>query len=197
MRITAGLYRGRTVACPRGEIRPAMDRMRESIFSILGDLNGASFLDLFSGSGIIGLEAASRGATRVVFVEKDPVKRKTLVDNISFAECTKKVVILPVERYVMNTAGKESFDYIFLDPPFPYKFKQDLLERVAKAGILAENGRILIHFPVEDRLPETLPGLRRVDRREFGRSIVSFYKADATQKGEKTATEDNVTDITD
>jgi 16S rRNA (guanine966-N2)-methyltransferase len=71
MRITGGQYRGRVVKCPPGVIRPAMDRMRESLFSILGSLEGMSFLDMFSGSGVVGLEAASRGAKPVHVVEKD------------------------------------------------------------------------------------------------------------------------------
>ena len=70
MRVTGGRYRGRTVKCPKGVIRPAMDRMRESLFNILGNISGESFLDLFSGSGVVGIEAASRGAEPVVLVEK-------------------------------------------------------------------------------------------------------------------------------
>ena len=76
MRITGGIYRGRRIVCPPGIIRPAMDMMRESLFSILGPLEGMSFLDLFSGSGCVGIEAASRGASLVHLVEKDRQKRE-------------------------------------------------------------------------------------------------------------------------
>ena len=74
MRITGGELRGRSIKCPDGVIRPAMDRMRESLFAILGDLSGKSFLDLFSGSGTIAIEAVSRGASHVELVEKDKIK---------------------------------------------------------------------------------------------------------------------------
>ena len=74
MRITGGTLCGRIIKCPDGIIRPAMDRMRESLFSILGDLTGKSFLDMFAGSGILSLEAASRGATKIDLVEKDKLK---------------------------------------------------------------------------------------------------------------------------
>ena len=84
MRITGGLYRGRTILCPPGEIRPAMDRMRESLFSILGDISQAPFLDLFSGSGLVGIEAASRGAQPVHLVELDAGKKATILKNIQF-----------------------------------------------------------------------------------------------------------------
>ena len=88
MRITGGRYCGRKVIIPTGEleIRPAMDRMRESLFSILGPLDGASFCDLFSGSGCVGLEAASRGATTVHLVEMDRAKREVMEKNISWAK---------------------------------------------------------------------------------------------------------------
>ncbi len=90
MRVTGGKYLSRQVKCPKGVIRPAMDRMRESIFSILGNIDDKSFLDLFSGSGIIGIEAASRGASPVYFVEKDKIKKKVIHDNTDIVETEKK-----------------------------------------------------------------------------------------------------------
>ena len=81
MRITGGTLKGRIIECPDGIIRPAMDRMRESVFSILGDLTGKSWLDLFSGSGTIAIEAASRGATHIELCEKDKIKTPTLLKN--------------------------------------------------------------------------------------------------------------------
>ena len=85
MRITGGTLCGRQVKVPGGLIRPAMDRMRESVFAVLGDLTGSSFLDIFSGSGIIALEAASRGAIYIEAVEMDPLKRKTLLENVKIS----------------------------------------------------------------------------------------------------------------
>ena len=82
MRITGGLYSGRRIVCPPGVIRPAMDRMRESVFAALGDLSGESFLDLYSGSGIIAIEAASRGASMVHLVESDRRKMPVLKQNL-------------------------------------------------------------------------------------------------------------------
>ena len=82
MRITGGVLRGRKIDCPVGIIRPAMDKMKESVFSILGDIEEHSFLDLFSGSGSIALEASSRGANPVVLVEKDKIKFNTIKKNI-------------------------------------------------------------------------------------------------------------------
>ena len=86
MRVTGGQLKGRIIKCPDGVIRPAMDRMRESVFAILGDLTGKSWLDLFSGSGTIAIEAVSRGAARVELCEKDRLKIKTVLDNVSITE---------------------------------------------------------------------------------------------------------------
>jgi 16S rRNA (guanine966-N2)-methyltransferase len=97
MRITGGNYRGRILECPHGELelRPSMDRMRESVFAVLGGLEGLSFLDLFAGTGAIGLEAASRGAYPVVCVEKDRKKRETLIRNLNISERRIECKILP------------------------------------------------------------------------------------------------------
>ena len=88
MRITGGKLKGRIIECPDGIIRPAMDRMRESVFSILGDLTGKSWLDLFSGSGTIAIEAASRGANPIELCEKDKIKVNTLLNTYKNPQST-------------------------------------------------------------------------------------------------------------
>jgi 16S rRNA (guanine(966)-N(2))-methyltransferase RsmD len=152
-----------------------MDKMRESIFAVLlPGLEGASFLDLFSGSGIVGLEAWSRGAAPVVLVEKDPAKRRVLTENAALAEGGAKVHIMPVERY-LKFAREGPFDFVFLDPPFPYRFKPQLLEMLDASGLLAEGGAVIIHHPREDALPETAGGLTQTGMKTYGRSLVRFY----------------------
>jgi len=177
MRITGGFLKGRKIQCPRGELRPAMDRMRESVFAILQpELTGASFLDLFCGSGIIGIEAYSRGASKVVFVEKDPKKRSTLLQNIALLEGKAILHIMPVERFLKF--GKEGpFHQVFLDPPFPYRFRHDLLKLLDSSSMLNPGSLVLIHHPKEDPLPEQVGRLHLEQRREYGRSIVSFYRS--------------------
>jgi 16S rRNA (guanine966-N2)-methyltransferase len=176
MRITGGKYRGRTVDVPKGglEIRPAMDRMRESLFAVLGDLSGLSFLDLFSGSGIIALEAASRGASPVACVEKDPGKFALLLRNVSIAEERIECKSMPVERFMLR--NKTAFSIVFLDPPFPYRYRMDLLSSLAEGPSLAPGGLALIHYPAEDPLPDAIGALVLEDEREYGRSHVRFYR---------------------
>jgi 16S rRNA (guanine(966)-N(2))-methyltransferase RsmD len=176
VRITGGKYRGRSVDVPKGglEIRPAMDRMRESVFAVLGDLAGLSFLDLFSGSGILALEAASRGASPVACVEKDAAKFALLLDNVSLAEERIECKSMPVERFLLR--NKTPFSIVFCDPPFPYRYRVELLERLAESPSTAPGGLVLIHYPAEDPVPDAVGTLRAEDMREYGRSRVMFYR---------------------
>lgn len=178
MRITGGKLKGRNIKCPDGVIRPAMDRMRESVFAILGDLSGKSWLDLFSGSGTIAIEAVSRGATHVELCEKDKIKVKTVLDNVSITEKEMGVKIgchfMAVELFIKRCKSK--FDYIFFDPPFPYKFHQQLVEEAGKRELINPAGIIMVHRPEEHHMPDTIGNLIRFDQRVYGRSIVDFYK---------------------
>jgi 16S rRNA (guanine966-N2)-methyltransferase len=177
MRITGGQLTGRTIKCPDGVIRPAMDRMRESVFAILGDLSGKSFLDLFSGSGTIAIEAVSRGASPVELCEKDRIKIDTILENVSITEKEIGVKIqchfMPVEYYIKRC--KNQFDYIFFDPPFPYKFHEQLIAEADAKHLLAKTGIILVHRPEEHFMPDKIGSLYRSDQRIYGRSIVDFY----------------------
>jgi 16S rRNA (guanine966-N2)-methyltransferase len=178
MRITGGRYSGRIVKCPPGVIRPAMDRMRESMFSILGNLDEMSFLDLFAGSGVVALEALSRGAVKAMLIEKDSAKRKTIIENLKIAtDGEVQLIIRPVEMVLK--AGMDRFDIVHFDPPFPMKNKDRLLSLVDEAGQPASGGTLMIHYPSEDRLPEESGNLRLYDKRTYGRSHLAFYTRDS------------------
>jgi 16S rRNA (guanine966-N2)-methyltransferase len=160
------------VQCPPGDIRPSMDRMRQSVFQILGDLSGCSFLDLFSGSGIIAIEAASRGAGPLVLVEKDPRKRGIILANLSFVEAPAEVLTMPAERFLKQDT--RAFDYVFLDPPFAFEGKAEVLD--AAAGHLSPEGVVLMHLHRAEPLDADRPGLEEIDRREYGQSLVVFWR---------------------
>jgi 16S rRNA (guanine966-N2)-methyltransferase len=174
VRVTGGSYRGRKVLCPPGIIRPSMDRMRISLFSILGDLSGLSFLDLFSGSGVIGIEAASRGAEPVVLVEKDPRKKATILKNISFVEERIELVTAPVERFLRSNSS--SFDLVFLDPPFNYGDKDGALDAVFEGPHLSPGGLAVLHVHRAENLGTVRPGIALTDRREYGQSTLLFFR---------------------
>ncbi|MDR2784586.1 MAG: RsmD family RNA methyltransferase [Treponema sp.] len=178
MRITGGTLKGRRIEVPPGIIRPAMDRMRESIFAVLGDLGGLSFLDIFSGSGIIALEAASRGAGPVEAVEMDPQKRKTLIKNVSLAPVRIECHFIAAELFIMR--AKKRFDLIFCDPPFPYRYKWELLQSIASSALTGPGSRLLLHRPREDSQRDLIErgGPERIvhtGAKVYGRSVVDFF----------------------
>jgi len=176
MRITGGKYRSRTVVCPPGVIRPAMDRMRESLFSILGSIEGVSFLDLFSGSGCVGIEAASRGAGLVHLVEKDRGKKAVIEKNISMVDSEIKLFMADALRFIRM--AKIQYDIVYADPPFPKNGKVNLLKLVDGEDILKDNGLFIIHYPAEEKFewPNEQGKLQFIDERKYGRSLLRFYK---------------------
>jgi 16S rRNA (guanine(966)-N(2))-methyltransferase RsmD len=198
MRITGGAYKGRKLIVPPGVIRPAMDRMRESLFAVLGDIRDCSFLDLYCGSGSVGIEAASRGADPVVFVEKDRGKRSALQRNLAFVRERTEQHLLPVEHYLRRV--NSGFDLIFLDPPFRQPGKLEVLQLISVRPVLAEGGTLIIHLPKEEEknfpqvigslrenaapanaVQEEVPAcahrqLRLSDRRVYGGSVLLFYR---------------------
>lgn len=178
LRITGGAFRGRKILVSEGslEIRPPMDRMRESIFSILGDIEGATVLDIFSGSGIFSFEALSRGAVSALCVEKDKHKIHSLRKNADLLGVKIQCWAMPAEYYIKR--ANSDFDLVFCDPPFPYRFKNELLLAIAEKHLVRSMGRLVFHYPQEDRLDETLGDLRLLDSRKYGRSCVSIYQAD-------------------
>jgi 16S rRNA (guanine966-N2)-methyltransferase len=192
MRVTGGEYCGRTVKVPKGklDIRPSMDRMRQSLFGVLGDLHGYSFLDLFTGTGIIAIEAASRGAGPVVCVEKDPAKRSFLIENLGISKERIEIHIMPVELYVKRS--KESFDIVFCDPPFPYKHRLSLVTEILDGCLVKEGGLILMHRPSEDPMPDAVGAAVLEDRRVYGRSIVDFYRRGGDTEGKGSLEVQNV-----
>lgn len=173
MRITGGKYLNRRIICPKGVIRPAMDRMRESMFSILRDLEGLTFLDLFSGSGCIGIEAASRGAVLVHVVEKDFGKKETILKNISVVDTEIRLFLQPVEKFIRWCP--EVYDIIHLDPPFDLPRKETYIQLISDKGLLKQGGRLMMHYPDTESYPETIGNYHRSDLRKYGGSRLVFY----------------------
>jgi 16S rRNA (guanine(966)-N(2))-methyltransferase RsmD len=151
-----------------------MDQMRESVFARLGDISGQSFLDIFTGSGIIALEAASRGAAYIEAVDKDPLKRKTLLSNVSISPVRINCHFISAELYVLH--AKRFFDYIFLDPPFPYRYKWDLMARIAVSPLVSGESLVMLHRPRQDFQKEDIPSLAKQESRAYGRSVVDFFR---------------------
>ncbi len=180
MRVIAGKLRGRPLRAPRGlTTRPTADRAREAIFQILGNLSDLVVLDLYSGTGAMGIEALSRGATRAVFVESDAGALRALRDNLTRLGITGQATVLEttVERARPHLAKLSPFDLVIADAP--WRIAQEAAELVAQQsrGLVASDGRVLLGHPTASpvELPES-SGLVLVDRRKWGGTGMSFYE---------------------
>jgi 16S rRNA (guanine(966)-N(2))-methyltransferase RsmD len=149
--------------------------MRESVFAALGGIEGASFLDLFSGSGVIALEAASRGAAFIEAVERDARKRPVLLANTAISRVRINCRFMPVELYIKR-AKTQCFDYIFCDPPFNYAYKSELVRSIAASALACADTLFMLHYPHNESLKLDDISVDIRDRRLYGRSAVDFMK---------------------
>jgi 16S rRNA (guanine966-N2)-methyltransferase len=178
VRITSGQARGRKVKAPKG-IRPTQDRVREAYFSKMGDiLFDARFLDLYAGSGAVGLEAWSRGASESLLVEQNRGVQKVLEANVrDIAKEGVKVVCAEVMRYLERPVA-EPYDLIYADPPYVLAdhrgFASELLSRIAAGQWLADQGVAAIERRTGGA-PEDVDGWKVFDSRRYGESSVDYY----------------------
>ena len=142
----------------------------------MGNIEGLSWLDLFTGSGCVGIEAASRGASLVHVVEKDRQKKATILKNLSMVESEIQLFMTDVNRFIPT--AKRQYDIVYADPPFPMSGKVDLAKAVDKADLLTEGGLFIIHYPSEEKKgwPKQIGNLEFNDERKYGRSMLRFYK---------------------
>ena len=175
MRITGGRLKGETLHAAPRHVRPAMDRMRESLFARLGPLDDLRVLDLFSGSGSLALEAISRGAGPVVAVERDRRVCSVTRANLKGTDCL--IYCMPAERFLTRCAKENSrYDLIFADPPFAYRYRRELIERIAT--IAGSPARVVVHYPATESLPATIGALVRSNLRDYGHSRIAIYAAE-------------------
>ena len=178
VRATGGLHRGRWLAVPPGA-RPTEGRVREALFSIWHEplARGASLLDLFAGSGVIGLEAAGRGALRVICVDSDRRAVSLLQSNrdrLGEALVEIRRLDLPGGLRELSARGEGPFDLVFADPPYRFTAYGELLETVAP--LLSEEGEAAIEHSARTPPPAEAGGLIRVDQRRYGECALSFYR---------------------
>ncbi|XXY54723.1 16S rRNA (guanine(966)-N(2))-methyltransferase RsmD [Sorangium sp. So ce269] len=179
MRVIAGRLGGRRLAAPRGEgTRPTADRVREALFSSLGDVTGALVCDLYAGTGALGIEALSRGARRAVFVESGRPALATLRENLAALGLDEaaRVVPLPVERALELLRDEGPFDLALLDPPYAAlaKAAAAAARLAGPLGLLAPAGRLVLEHARRDPSPE-IAGLTCAAARTYGDTAVSFY----------------------
>ena len=187
MRIIAGENRGLRLAAPSGrEVRPILGRVRESLFGIVRDaVPGARVADLFAGTGVIGLEALSRGAKFCLFAERDPTCVATIKENVRRArrEDESRVVRADVFRARDVLAEDGPFDLVFVDPPYrllrgPRNFSkvERLIAELGEPKLLADGGTVVLRFPADVRVSGHVGPLTQVDRRRYGQMKIGLFR---------------------
>lgn len=181
MRITGGEFGGRVLKTPRGDhVRPTQDMVREALFSMLmADVPGARFLDLFAGTGSVGIEAMSRGASEVYWIEGDRGVAKTTLRNVSEivgSDAEFRVVCSDVMRWIKSVGRNMAFDIVFADPPYA-DAKQDgcdgglvaLADALAKGDVIARDGLLITEMPIAAPVL-SLEGWRLLRDRTYGKT---------------------------
>lgn len=180
MRIIAGTAKGKTIKCRKGtETRPTMDRVKESLFSILMPyVEGSRVLDLFSGTGNIALEAISRGAKKAVMIEKDREALRVIIENVNnlgFEDQCRAYKNETIRAVEILGKKREKFDIIFMDPPYIEEVCTKVIKAVEKAGLLAEEGIIVCEHHKYEDMTDEIGEFKKIDERTYGKKTLTFY----------------------
>ncbi len=181
MRVIAGIHKGRQLkAVPGNNTRPTTDKVKESIFQIIGPFfQGGKALDLFAGSGSLGIEALSRGMDNCIFVDKHPKAIQIIRENTSLLRLEEQSEIFRADafRALAAVAKRElRFDLIFLDPPYSKISYLELLETIIKEQLLNDEGIIYCEHDLKDILPEQVSGLSLIKQLKYGTIGVTIYQ---------------------
>ena len=185
MRVIAGSARRLQLKTIEGlDTRPTTDRIKETLFNMLqNDLAGCRFLDLFAGSGGIGIEALSRGAKEAVFVEKNPKATACIRQNLEFTRLADRGRVMETDVFsaLSRLENQGAFDYIFMDPPYNMGLIEPALEAAAESGALSENGIIVLESDSTDFRDE-FSGLEIIKQRRYGRTYITVYSRAVEEK---------------
>lgn len=184
MRVVSGKYKGRRLASVKGaNARYTSDRVKESLFSILRNVvPGTRFLDLFAGSGNVGIEALSRGAEFVTFVELNKVCTKTILANLTRCGLSPQSPSIILLNMGISRAmeyfrrRKIQFDIIFLDPPYRLGLVKKSLKDISNYGILPPDGVVITEHDVKEDVPKCVGNLVMIRQERYGTTLLSFHE---------------------
>ncbi len=189
MRIIGGKARGTKLYTLEGlETRPTLDRVKESIFNIIqGDIEEADVLDLFAGSGAIGLEMLSRGANRAVLCDNSKKAIEIIKKNIEKTHFSQKVELYNLDFSIaIEKCKTQKFDIVYIDPPYNTDYIFQALKKIIELDIIKENSKIILETDDEQRILKEISNLdmQVIDKRKYGRAIIIFLsKKTETGKG--------------
>ena len=180
MRVISGIKKGYRLKAPKGKnTRPTEDRIKESLFNILMNISSESVvLDLFAGSGSIGIEFLSRGANKAYVVDRDYNSIRCIKDNLEHTKLNEKSVVIKDDAFkaIMKFNRNEvKFDYIFVDPPYGEDLITKIIKSIYENEILNKRGILILEHEKRLSLKSNICGLRKNDNRDYGSKTLSFY----------------------
>lgn len=178
MRVITGKARGVQLKTPDGMMtRPTSDRVKEALFSIINfDIPGAKVLDLFGGTGQLGIEALSRGAQCAVFVDAREDACRTIKENLNRTKMEREGRVIRSDYRAYLDRCRENFDIIFLDPPYAESFLENSLKRITEIDILQSNGIIVTERPLGKELSWEFEGFSRSKDYKYGNTLLTIYR---------------------
>lgn len=175
MRVIAGKYKGRSLVAPKRDARPTLDRMKETLFNILNiKLQGATVLDLFAGSGQLAIESLSRGAVRAVVCDNGRDAVSAIKANFAKIGIEPNLMIGDYSQCLQRLDCK--FDIVFVDPPYLSDYYFDVLSKLCRYDLLAEDAVVVCEHLSEISLPQTVAQLQAYDSRKMGTVKFDFYR---------------------
>ena len=180
MRVITGKARGTVLKTPEGlQTRPTADRVKEALFSIIQfDVPGAKVLDLFGGSGQLGIEALSRGAKQAVFVDESDAACKLIRENLRRTKLESDARIIRSDYMAFLNTCHDKFDLIFLDPPYAEVFLENAIKRISEIDILQSGGIIVAERPLGKEILWDFPGFSRSKDYKYGNCLLTLFKKD-------------------
>lgn len=178
MRVITGKAKGIHLKTPDGVLtRPTAERVKEAIFSAIQfDVPGARVLDLFGGTGQLGIEALSRGAKEAVFVDERRDACALIRGNLRRTHLEGLGTVIQADYLAFLNRGGKPFHLIFLDPPYAEVFLENALKKITEIDILADSGIIITERPLGKALPGDFPGLERSKDYKYGKTLVTFFR---------------------
>ena len=177
MRVITGKARGVSLKTPEGMLtRPTADRVKEALFSIIHfDIPGARVLDLFGGTGQLGIEALSQGASQAVFVDAQEEACRLIRENLSRTKLSGGTVVRSDYMDYLSRC-RERFDIIFLDPPYAETYLENAIKKITEIDILQSNGIMVAERPLGKELPWEFPGYTRSRDYKYGKTLLTIYR---------------------
>lgn len=180
MRVISGKARGTKLNSLEGmETRPTLDRVKESLFNIIqNDIENSVFLDLFSGSGAIGIEAASRNAKKVVLCDKSKDAIKVIESNVKKTHLEDKIEIYNLDFKDLLNKINEKFDIIYIDPPYKTEFAFQAIKLIIDNKLVNDNSKIIVETDIPTEIEKSIKNLNIeiIDKRKYGRASILFLK---------------------